>query len=185
MIKQPLSNLNGRISNDQILTLMNTYLTEWCYRDEMFWKHAFTYFYANLIVLFLPLLSEKIILVIPKHVPLWIFALVALCMSSGFLIVSLGDAKRLAAISDSYKRIAKNSKIIPPEVGWVTLESKDFSWNKKWKICPCFNRLLNGRMSVLLCVLMFASLFILSLVMLFLVYPSYNVEELVQDIRNC
>lgn len=41
---------------DYILELANIYLSEWQHRDEILWKQVFKYFYANLVVLFCPIL---------------------------------------------------------------------------------------------------------------------------------
>ena len=155
--------LNEKAYNDQVITLMNTYLTEWCHRDELLWKQVFKYFYANLIVLFLPFLTQKLGVELPQ-IPSVIFAAVALVMSVVFLIVSLGYAKRLAAISESYQRVAN---LIPSELGWVSIRNNEFSWNCNWKKFKWFNELLNKRMSIFLCYLMFISLLILSIVMVF------------------
>ena len=153
---------------DQILTLMNIYLTEWCHRDELLWKQVFTYFYATLIVLFLPFLAKKIPEIELPSVSSVVFAVVALVMSVVFLIVSLGYAKRLAAIGDSYREVAK---FMPTDMKYNKITDDEFSWNKKWekqlkKLNRC-NKLLDKRMSVLLTGLMFISLIILSVVMIF------------------
>ncbi len=163
MGEQIQHDLNGTTCNDQVMTLMNTYLTEWCHRDELLWKQVFKYFYANLIVLFLPFLTQKLGVELPQ-IPSVIFAAVALVMSVVFLIVSLGYAKRLAAISESFQRVAK---LIPSELGWVSIRNCKFSWNRDWKKFKWFNELLNKRMSIFLCCLMFISLLILSIVMIF------------------
>ncbi len=38
-----------KLNKDQIITLMEIYLSEWQHRDSMLWQQVFKYFYVTLI----------------------------------------------------------------------------------------------------------------------------------------
>ena len=139
-------------TTDNILSLMDTYLKEWCHRDELLWKQIYTYFYATLLVLFLPNLTAFIGINLPKF-PSIVFPSVALIMSIVFLYVSIGYTKRLAAIGDTYQQIIG---FLPSDLRRISITDARIKYGK----------IFNKRMSVVLCFLMFVSLLFLSVVMI-------------------
>ncbi len=143
-------------NTEDLLKLMNIYLSEWCHRDELLWKQVYTYFYATLIVLFLPNLTIFVDLHLASF-PSIVFPIIALIMSAVFFYVSMGYTKRLAAIGDTYQKIID---FLPPDLRRIRISEMS-------KRC---NKLFTQRMSVILCVLMFGSLFIMSLVMIIYYY---------------
>lgn len=141
-------------STENVLALLDIYMTEWCYRDEILWKQVYTLFYATLVVLFLPNLTAFTGLQLPQF-PTIFFPAVALIMSVVFLIISIGYTKRLAAIGDT---IMKVLEILPSNVR--RLKTEDVVKTEIEK------KLYTKRLSVTLCVLMFGSLFAMSVVMI-------------------
>ena len=63
-----------------LLDLMDIYLSEWKHRDEMLWKQVFKYFYATLVVLFLPNIASFLGINLPEF-PAVLFPLAALVLS--------------------------------------------------------------------------------------------------------
>ena len=91
-------------NTDQLLNLIDIYLSEWTHRDSMLWKQIFTYFFATLVVMILPFanvwefsLGEK--------VATWIFPAVGILMSLAFFVIGKGYAVRLTAIGKVYDNL--------------------------------------------------------------------------------
>ena len=137
---------------DNILDLMNIYWAEWCARNETLWNQVFKYFYATLIVLFLPNISTFIGIALPV-VPSVLFPAVALIMSLVFLYVSLGFAKRLEAIAKTYQNLIN---LLPPELRRIPMSSPEISMGKFY----------NKPLSYITSYLMFIALSVMSLVMI-------------------
>lgn len=87
----------NELNVENALNLMNIYLSEWEHRDTLFWSQIFKYFYATLVVLFLPNIASYIQVNLPSF-PAITFPVVAFIMSLVFLYVSIGYSKRLEAI---------------------------------------------------------------------------------------
>lgn len=138
-------------SVDDVLCLLNIYLSEWEHRDELLWKQVFKYFYATVIVLFLPNIASFLQIELPKF-PKVIFPLAALILALVFLYVSIGYAKRLEASGKTYQNLLN---LLPQEMQRVPLADSQIKYGK------FFAR----RMSVVICTLMFLGLFVLALVM--------------------
>lgn len=85
-----------------ILCLMDVYLNEWIHRSDVLWGQTFKYFYATLVVLFLPNLAEHLEISLPK-VPVLLFPIIALILSGAFLYATIGYCKRLEASGKTYK----------------------------------------------------------------------------------
>lgn len=141
----------GDFCIDDILCLLNIYLEEWNHRDELLWKQVFKYFYATVIVLFLPNVASFLKIDLPKF-PKFVFPLVALALALVFLYISIGYAKRLEASGDTYKNLIS---LLPEELQRIPLSSPKIKYGK------FFSR----RMSVVICILMFLGLVILAFVM--------------------
>lgn len=138
-------------SSAHIIDLMGIYLSEWEHRDELLWKQVFTYFYATLIVLFLPNLASFLHIDLPNfHNAL--FPIIALLLAVVFLYVSIGYAKRLEASGKTYQKLID---LLPPELQRIAISD-----------LKC-GRPFAKRMSIILCILMFLGLCILSAIMVF------------------
>ncbi|MCH5192186.1 MAG: hypothetical protein J1F23_08495 [Oscillospiraceae bacterium] len=87
---------------NELLSLMDLYLSEWFHRDSLLWKQAFTYFFAILVISILPfakLWGINFDSVIPK----WIFPLIGLILSVLFFVFSMGYAERVEAVGAIYR----------------------------------------------------------------------------------
>lgn len=146
------------INIEHVLELMDIYLSEWKHRDELLWKQVFKYFYATLVVLFLPNMASYIGIVLPGF-PKIIFPIAALVLSFVFLYVSIGYAKRLEAIGNTYQNLMS---FFPKELRRVSLSDKSIKYGSFFK----------KRMSVVICILMFLGLIVLSIIMIIYDLPS-------------
>lgn len=105
-------------NTDQLLNLMDIYLSEWTHRDSMLWKQIFTYFFATLVVMILPFaniwefsLGDKI--------ASWIFPAIGILMSLAFFIIGKGYAVRLTAIGKVYDKLIQK---LPKDYRRIKLE---------------------------------------------------------------
>ena len=135
-----------------LLDLMDIYLSEWKQRDEMLWKQVFKYFYATLVVLFLPNIASFLGINLPEF-PAVLFPLAALVLSLVFLYISIGYSKRLEASGNTYQKLIN---LLPEELRRVSVSDPNIK----------FGRFFSKRISVVICVLMFLGLLCLSIVMI-------------------
>lgn len=144
---------------DNLISLMSVYLSEWCSRCELLWNHVFKFFYATLIVLFLPNIAGFIQIDL-SAIPSVAFPVIAVIMSLVFLYVALGDGKRLEAISKTYQSMIN---LLPSdELKRLTLV------NPKIKA----GKLFNAPLSYVTSFLMFSALLAMSIIMII-----YNVHQ--------
>ena len=61
--------LLSSFETQDLLALMQIYLSEWMHRDELLWKQVFKYFYATLFVLFLPNIAAFVQIELPDISP--------------------------------------------------------------------------------------------------------------------
>ncbi len=142
----------NEIEVGHLLDLMDIYLSEWKYRDEMLWKQVFKYFYATLVVLFLPNIASFLGINLPEF-PVILFPLAALVLSLVFLYISIGYSKRLEASGNTYQKLIN---LLPEELRRVSVSDPNIK----------FGRFFSKRISVVICVLMFLGLLCLSIVMI-------------------
>ena len=135
-----------------LLDLMDIYLSEWKHRDEMLWKQVFKYFYATLVVLFLPNIASFLGINLPEF-PAVLFPLAALVLSLVFLYISIGYSKRLEASGNTYQKLIN---LLPEELRRVSVSDPNIK----------FGRFFSKRISVVICVLLFLGLLCLSIVMI-------------------
>ena len=154
-----------KIDTEDILTLMNIYLTEWCHRDQLLWKQVYAFFYVTLIVLFLPNLTTFIGIDLPSNFPSFVFPAIAFFMSIVFLIVSIGYAMRLQASSESYRRVMT----CLPDCLQRTSINDEIEKGKFRRVKTVFT----FRMTYFLCITMFVSLMLLSILMIAYYYKVY------------
>ena len=146
-------------SLNHLISLMSVYLSEWVSRCELLWSHIFKFFYATLIVLFLPNIAGFIQIDL-SAIPSVTFPVIAVVMSLVFLYVALGDGKRLEAISKTYQNMIN---LLPSE------ELKRLTLiNPKIKAGKLFNAPLNYVTTFL----MFSALLAMSIIMI-----MYNVHH--------
>ena len=136
-----------------ILALMDIYLSEWVARNELLWNQWFKFYYATLIVLFLPQLTGFVGIDLPKF-PTILFPCIALMLSFAFFYVSLGYAKRLEASGRTYQNLIN---LLPPELRRVSITNPEIKMGK------FFAR----RQSIVITCVMSLALSIMSIVMIF------------------
>ena len=137
--KQAISDSKKQKSEEYIATItipmLNHYLDEWHHRDEMFWMQVFKYFYATLIVLFLPYLTTGIEKSIAGSLLKTICPWTAIAMSLFWGYVVLGYLRRIKKSRDTYYRINES---LPDELKLQRLDNdkdKAFSMSMSAVIC--------------------------------------------------
>lgn len=103
---------------------LNVLIQEYSHRDTQMWKLNFKFFFASLVVMLLPSISERLQISIPNlfNSAKWIFPAFGILLAFLFLYVSLGDAKRFKAISQRYDFIAKS---LPEDINRRPLKEVD------------------------------------------------------------
>ena len=139
------------VTTEHFLNLMAIYQSEWQFRSELHWKLNFKFFYADIVVLFLPNISAKLGIDLSGF-PSVVFPIVAAILSLIFLYFAIGTAKRVEASAKTY---ANMLKLIPAELRRISVVSADIKRGKYFNIT----------LDPTLCYAMFLSLFILSIVM--------------------
>ncbi|RAZ94476.1 hypothetical protein DK853_34975, partial [Klebsiella oxytoca] len=81
------------------------------------WKQVFKYFYATLVVLFLPNIASFLGINLPEF-PAVLFPLAALVLSLVFLYISIGYSKRLEASGNTYQKLIN---LLPEELRRVSV----------------------------------------------------------------
>lgn len=139
-------------SIQDVLSLMDIYLSEWCQREDDFFKLVFRYFYVDVIILFLPNISLYIGINLSK-IPAIIFPCVSLVLSVFFMYASIGDHKRIEASAKTYQKLIN---LLPEDLRRVSIFSAEI---KHGKIFP-------GYINLFISCGMFVSAFFLSIVMI-------------------
>lgn len=136
-----------------LINLLEIYLSEWCHRDELLWKQVFRYFYVTILTIFLPNITSFLQITLPHNLPYIIFPLAGMFLSIVFLYVSIGYTKRLEA---SRKTCQKLIDYLPPELRRYSILDPEIKYGK----------IFHPPMSVILCILMFAGSFSLAAFMI-------------------
>lgn len=137
---------------ENILSLMEIYLNEWSNRIDQLWNQVFKFFYATLIVLFLPNLSSAIGIDLSMF-PSVIFPITSFGLSIIFLYVSLAHVKRLEASTITYQNLID---CLPPELQRVHLADPRVKHGK----------FFSHAMRFVTCILMFIGLLLMSIMMI-------------------
>ncbi len=145
-------NNTENIDDDMIINLLNIYLQEYIHRDEHMWSQTYKFFFASLVIMLLPNLTERLGINIPEIFSSnkWIFPLAGIALAIIFLYVSLGLAKRFQASSETYNKLIA---LLPKEVQRV-------------KLADLPMKLLNKTHNYILVTLMFLVLIIIGVLML-------------------
>ena len=142
-------------SAQETVNLMNVYLQEWMHRDDLFWKQVFKFFYAILIVILLPQISNFIKVDISFIKNKAVFPIIGIVFSFLFLYIGLAYAYRLDASGKSYQKVMmllKNEELMR-----ISINDSRFFPNGK---------LFNPRISKMMVIVLFFLLFILSSILL-------------------
>ena len=136
-----------------IISLADVYLSEWKHRDEWFWRQVFRYFYAILIVLFLPYFMKPNIIEIIE-IPAKALYHMAFFMSLFFWYLAIAYAKRLEAVNEVYITLLNT---MPEEYRRIDLNYETKIKNGKW---------FSVRLAYIMCAIMFGTPLIISLLRL-------------------
>ena len=139
-------------SIQDILSLMDIYLSEWRQREDDFFKLVFKYFYVDILILFLPNISVYVGINLSK-IPAVIFPCVSLVLSLFFMYASIGDHKRIEASAKTYQNLIN---LLPENLRRVSIFSAEI---KHGKFFP-------GYINLIISCGMFISAFVLSIVMI-------------------
>jgi len=101
--------VNEETKTQEIIALLNIYLNEYIYRNQLLWSNTFKFFYAIIIVILLPNISNFLKIELPI-LPGLLFRIIGLIMSFAFLFVVLGYAKRFELSSNTYHKLIKKLK---------------------------------------------------------------------------
>ncbi len=96
---------NIKLENEELISLISIYLSEWEHRDDVLWRQVFKFYYVTLIVMVFPHVSNYIGINLPiKNANL--FYWIGLIMSFIFLYIALATAKRTQASYKAYEKAA-------------------------------------------------------------------------------
>lgn len=137
---------------EDLINLMNVYLSEWNHRDELLWSQVFRYFYVTVVAIFLPNIAGFLGIKLPDKLPNIIFPIAGLLLSVVFLYVSIGYAKRLEAVGKTYQKLIS---YLPIDLQRYSLLDPEIKYGKYF----------HHPMSIVLCMLMFVGSFSLSVFM--------------------
>ena len=140
------------IQTEDLINLMNVYLSEWSHRDQLLWAQVLRYFYVTVIAIFLPNIAGFLGIILPEKLPHIIFPIAGLVLSVVFLYVSIGYAKRVEAIGRTYQKLMR---YLPNNLQRYSLLDPEIK----------FGKFFHRPMSIVLCVLMFVGSFLLSVFM--------------------
>lgn len=154
MMNEPCFFSKSDLQVQDVISLADVYLSEWKHRDEWFWRQTFRYFYAILIVLFLPNLTEKYSIDI-IGIPATVFYHMAFFMSLFFWYLAIGYSKRLEAVSKVYITLLET---MPEDYCRINLSDETKIKGGKW---------FNVRLAYIMCAIMFGAPLIISLLRLF------------------
>lgn len=95
------------IDQDTLIKVINIYLQEYIHRDNHFWKQSYRFFFASLVVMLLPYLTEQFGITIPEIFDKnkYIFPIVGMILAALFLYIALSLAKRFKAVSTTYDQL--------------------------------------------------------------------------------
>ena len=116
-----MSNKQEQVSTEETLHAMEIYLNEYIHRDTHMWSQTYRFFFAALIVMLLPNLTERVGITIPEKFSLYtkIFPIMGIILSVVFLHVALLLAKRFAAISKTYSNLINQ---LPEELRRISIK---------------------------------------------------------------
>lgn len=135
------------------ISLLNVYLTEWCYREEFMWLQLFRFYFAILIVSLFPNLYNAIGVEELPNVPKVVFRIIGIILSFVYYYVALAYAARFQAISDTYRSVIVT---FPKEY-----QREDMNKTK-------FRKFLSKRITYLVCSVLFITLITVPILLLIL-----------------
>lgn len=95
---------NQTLDYNETISLLNVYLSEWIHRDKELWSKALKLYYAILVIILFPNITNFFNVILPS-LPAIIFRIIGLFLSLLFLYVTFGYAIRFQAIAETYQSI--------------------------------------------------------------------------------
>lgn len=142
---------------DQIISLMSIYLREYEHRNNLLWRQVFQFYYATLIVIVFPNITDFLHINIPK-IPFQFFYFIGSIMSILFWYVAIGTALRARASYIAYEKVAN---ILEDEKHTYTRVSlKDIGVIK-------YGKIFNPPLAFLIISVMFVSLLVIAFGLLY------------------
>lgn len=148
---------NNELKTDQLLSLMSIYLSEWEHRDEVLWRQVFKFYYAVLIVIIFPNITNSLKVRIPALSDR-LFYIIGILMACMFLYVAIGTAMRTGASYEAYRKIAN------------LLQDDKYKRVLVEKRYPKMGRLFSKSIAIPIIIAMFISLIVIAVILL--IFPS-------------
>lgn len=136
--------------NDTLISLLGVYLSEWEHREQFLWVQLFRFYFAILIVILFPNLTGYFHMTLPIHDE--VFRIVGLHLSFIFLYVSIGYVMRFQASGDTYQHL---------------IDQLPDSYQRKRVKDYKFGHFFDCRITYIVCISLFLTLFILAIIMLY------------------
>lgn len=137
---------------ENIISVLNIYFLEWSYRDQILWSQIFKFYYAILIIILLPNLTEYFQIQLPA-IPDQVFRILGLLLAFLFLYISMGYVIRLDAIGRTYQNLINK---LPSEYQRVHVDEIEY------RHIP-IGKMFKKKLSYIICILLFLTLFFLSI----------------------
>ena len=138
----------GKLSNQELIALLDVYQNEYIHRDQLFLVNIFKFFIATLVIILLPDIPSVIKIEFSVNVPEIVFLVLGIIMSIIFIYFALSNAKKMKACTETYKKINKE---IPIKYQRINVEDLPYSF------------IFRFRLSIFLPILMFFILIIINL----------------------
>lgn len=129
-----------KMSEADLISLMNVSLTEINYRDESFWNHVYKYFLSTLVIICFPYISEMFNAhELASKIPHEAFCILGIVMAVCFFIVSEAYIARASKAGDVYRQLIEKlpdgyrSQTIGSES--KGLWAKVLNWPMKHVVC--------------------------------------------------
>ena len=160
-------NAKRKLSDSDIIYLMDVYEREWEHRDNILWKQTYRLFYFSLVLILLPSISASIQIELPLIHPK-VFTCIGLLLALISTFISWSYGIRLEASSKTYVNLMRK---LPPSYRRVKIDDLYRIKNKKMLLKNPFNKnssIFTMVQTKLLATLFFVSEIIVALMILFL-----------------
>lgn len=91
-------------NSSELIQLMEIYCAEYCHRDDAYWRHIKTYFFAILIIDIIPF-ANIFGIDFKVNLPNYIFPVIGMILTVFFYVIGKGFEVRLKAASESYNNL--------------------------------------------------------------------------------
>lgn len=144
---------NNLLTNEEVISLMSIYLSEWEHRDDVLWKQVFKFYYVTLIVMIFPHITGYFDAKFEINNPT-IFYCVGLIMSVMFYYVAVATAMRTKASYKAYGKVAN------------LLEDEKHTYSRVSVSSLKYGKVFNFPLAIGIITAMFCSLIIIAITLL-------------------